>query len=440
MAKPWDVVVVGAGASGLAAAEVLGRAGLRVAILEARPRVGGRIRTLRVRGWPLPVELGAEFVHGRSDEVFDIVRRAGLLVDRLPDAQFEATPSRLRPLRDVWTRFDQVTRQMRRSGPDRSVADFLRSRRRMPAALKRLAASLVEGYDAAPLERASEKALSTAGESRPSPNDRTQFRVVSGYDGVTDWLRRSLDPQRCTLRRSAVVQRIRWRRGEVDVFTSGGETFRAGHAIVTVTAGVLKATLGQRGAIEFDPDPLRMRRALSSIEMGDVVKIVLRFREPFWLQEKNLARLRPPGGREIDEIAFLHGFDEAFPTWWTAAPAQVPMITGWAGGPRARSLLRLPAAALLSKALQTLGSLWKMRAERLRRLLIAWHAHDWSADPFARGAYSYQAVGGEFAPSALARPIERTLFFAGEATEGALSGTVPAAIVSGRRAARRILR
>jgi monoamine oxidase len=67
--------------------------------------------------------------------------------------------------------------------------------------------------------------------------------------------------------------------------------------------------------------------------------------------------------------------------------------------------------------------------------------HDWEHDPFARGAYSYQLVGGASAPAALARPVARTLFFAGEATGGAAgTGTVEAAILSGRRAAAQLLK
>jgi monoamine oxidase len=67
--------------------------------------------------------------------------------------------------------------------------------------------------------------------------------------------------------------------------------------------------------------------------------------------------------------------------------------------------------------------------------------HDWEHDPFARGAYSYQRVGGADAPAALARPLKRTLFFAGESTgtDGG-TGTVDAAIVTGRRAAAQVLR
>jgi len=436
--RSLDVVIVGAGAAGLAAAERLSAAGLSIAILEARARAGGRIFTRRVRGWPLPIELGAEFVHGRSDEVFGIARNAGLLIERLPDSRLQATASGFRSQHDLWSRFDAVTRQMRTNGRDRSVAEFLRSRRRMSPAQKRLAAAMFEGYHAAILERASEHAFSTRGKPRLSPEDRMQFRVVSGYDGIVDWLRSRLDPKRCPIRFSTAVERIRWRKGSVEVATKGSGQFRARHAIVTASIGVLRHGPSGKSAIEFDPDPPAHRRALEKIEMGDVVRIVLLFRRPFWEETRATERLRAREP-ENSEIAFLHSWDAAFPTWWTAAPAQVPMITGWTAGPAAKALMPLAKERILDRALQTLASLFELRATKVRRFLIAAHVHDWSADPYTRGAYSYEAVGGASAPDVLARPIAGTLHFAGEATDRNQSGTVPGAIASGRRAARQIL-
>src|SRR3954469_17920912 len=69
-----DIVVIGAGVAGLAAARACERRGHRVAVLEARDRIGGRIHTLRPRGWPVPVEAGAEFVHGRSPALLPLAR------------------------------------------------------------------------------------------------------------------------------------------------------------------------------------------------------------------------------------------------------------------------------------------------------------------------------------------------------------------------------
>jgi monoamine oxidase len=78
---------------------------------------------------------------------------------------------------------------------------------------------------------------------------------------------------------------------------------------------------------------------------------------------------------------------------------------------------------------------------RLARDVTHVWMHDWMNDPFARGAYSYQLVAGANAARDLARPIDGTLFFAGEATDTSGStGTVHGALASGARAARQVLR
>jgi len=76
-ARDADVIVVDAGVAGLAAARQLVRGRLRVVVLEARPRIGGRIDTHRRSGWPAPVEAGAEFVHGRPRNLMRALAAAG---------------------------------------------------------------------------------------------------------------------------------------------------------------------------------------------------------------------------------------------------------------------------------------------------------------------------------------------------------------------------
>jgi monoamine oxidase len=100
--------------------------------------------------------------------------------------------------------------------------------------------------------------------------------------------------------------------------------------------------------------------------------------------------------------------------------------------------LNLSRTTILDRALESLKSLFGLPVAKLRGLLVDSHSHEWSADPYCRGAYSYVAVGGAHAPRELARPIAGTLYFAGEATEPDENGTVPGAIASGRRAARLI--
>ena len=421
--------MVGAGAAGLTAAADLSRAGASVVVLEARPRIGGRVWTRRIRGWPLPVELGAEFVHGRNEEILQIARDAGLLIDRLPAVHAEATGDGWKPTRGIWQKFDAITRTMRRDGRDRSIAEFLKGRRSLSSQDKRFVRGLIEGYHAADLSLASEHALSTRGDPPfEEDEEEDQFRVLSGYDQVTNFLKSQIDSRLCRIQLSTPVARIGWRRGDVRVATTGGNEVRARSIVVTVPVGVLKEDPSSAGAIVFDPDPPAMRRAIARIEMGRVERIVLRFRQPFWEESE-------------DRASFFHRWGgAAFPTWWSAAPAEVPMITGWAGGPAADALAGLTRKRLVDRALESLQTLFGARRGKLESLLVGWHRHDWTGDPYSRGAYSYEGVGGANAPRALGRPISETLFFAGEATEPDENGTVPGAIASGRRAARLILR
>ena len=82
-----------------------------------------------------------------------------------------------------------------------------------------------------------------------------------------------------------------------------------------------------------------------------------------------------------------------------------------------------------------------MKQSDLKKLVVAAHTHDWQADPFSCGAYSYAVAGGAEAPRDLAAPIADTLFFAGEATDfTGHHGTVHGALASGVRAAQEVLK
>jgi len=124
MTTPVGVVVVGAGAAGLAAARELGRHGVRTVVLEARDRIGGRVHTLRDPRLSLPVELGAEFVHGDAPRTTQLARDAGLAVVDVGGDQRSAARGRFRRV-DFWPAVDRVLRRIDGDGEDRSLADFL---------------------------------------------------------------------------------------------------------------------------------------------------------------------------------------------------------------------------------------------------------------------------------------------------------------------------
>ena len=205
------------------------------------------------------------------------------------------------------------------------------------------------------------------------------------------------------------------------------EPCRAARAVVTLPLGVLQLTPGTPGGVKFSPELPEKRRATEHLKMGPVVKLVLRFDEAFWEQG------------DLQSAAFLLMPEEPFPTWWTSLPLRTPMVTGWAGGPAAEALSPREELDILADGLATLSRSLEMPRQRLKARLRAWHVCNWQSDPFARGAYSYVLVGGMAAVAELARPLEGTLFFAGEATQAGFSGTVASAIASGYRAAAEVL-
>jgi monoamine oxidase len=193
---------------------------------------------------------------------------------------------------------------------------------------------------------------------------------------------------------------------------------RCSQFIVTVPFRVLEA-----GAIEFDPEPKCIRNAERELQFGQVYRVTFRFSEPFWESDERLKA-----------IGFVISREPVFPTWWTSHPVISPLLTGWSAGPAAQPLIGLDRPAVISQAL---ASLRRILNRKIPRPLAAYF-HDWHADPFFRGAYSYVPVNALPARQFLRRPVDQTLFFAGEATDITGGGTVHGAIGSGIRAAEQV--
>ncbi|GMU08362.1 flavin monoamine oxidase family protein [Corallococcus caeni] len=164
--------------------------------------------------------------------------------------------------------------------------------------------------------------------------------------------------------------------------------------------------------------------------MGALVKILLRFRTPFWREHEATAR-----------FGFFHAPAAPFSTWWTLAPhRRTRHLVGWSGGPNAAALSGSSDTVVLRRALQGLSQLFHRSVRELNEQLEAWHVQDWQGEPYTRGGYAVIPSGAMDAVEALARPVGRTLFFAGEATHvGGDEGTVHGALETGRRAADELL-
>jgi monoamine oxidase len=337
-----------------------------------------------------------------------------------------------------------MSRLRDRPGHDRSFEEFLKSKpggARLARA-RRFARQWVEGFHAADPAHVSESALAEGGSPGDDQRERRIGRVLDGYDSVTRWIARDITDR---IRLGAVVTGIEWSRGAVSVRVAAGTNedslIDARAAIVAVPLGVLKAPAGERGAIAFDP-PLQSNgekaEALGGMEMGVVTRIGLRLRELFWAGERYVQRTKR---QDLDRLAFLHTTDEDFPVWWTAYPVVAPLLIGWVGGPQARRLASLGEDEIRARAVRALARQFSLPPRQASRLVTGAWTHNWQHDPFARGAYSYVCVGGKDAPAKLARPLDGTLFFAGEASDPeGRTGTVHGAIATGRRAAKQVLR
>jgi monoamine oxidase len=306
---------------------------------------------------------------------------------------------------------------------DRSFADALRD-----AAVsepgRSLALTYVRGFEAADPDRISAHAMAKGDIGA----DRTR-RFAHGYDALVNALARRVDSSRVHLR--FVATAVRWERGQVNVVGSKGDgttslrEFESERAILALPLGVLNA-----GSLSFVPPLDAKQSAIGALGRGHVVRVVLRFREPFW-QASPMGR---PG-------SFVQVPGAPFPSLWSAAPVGSHLLIAWAGGPDAEALLGLDKRALDELALQTIERAISKTRSELERTLVESAVHPWSNDPFSRAAYSYPLVGGMEAGDALAEPMADTLFFAGEAAcAPPANGTVEGAIASGRRAASAVIR
>jgi monoamine oxidase len=431
-----DVIVIGAGAAGLSAARALAGSGLSVTILEARDRIGGRIYTVRDPALALPVELGAEFVHGKPREIWDIVNTGALLACDVEGEDWRVEDGSLARVSDAFPALDALFDQMARA-PEQSFQQFLEGWECDPQA-KTWVCAFVEGFNAAKKELISTRSLVEDWRALEAIDGHRAFRILNGYDRLIEWVRAGLDQGNSVLCLSTVADSIHWSRGRVEVQAYAAahrpvhalKPFTARCAVITVPVGVLKAPSGSAGAIRFSPEPQNLRQALGLLEMGQVFRISMRFRERFWEQPE-----------ERQDLSFLFSQDEWMPTWWTAVPARAPILTGWAAGPIAEKYIGRDQDFVAEKALCALAHLLKKGRAEIETLLESWRLHNWQEDPFARGAYSYVLAGGTDARRMLAAPVEDTLYFAGEAANvDGYSGTVHGAMATGKRAAELILR
>jgi len=424
MTDTHDVVVVGAGMAGLTAARALAEAGLKVLVVEAQDRIGGRILTRHVGDEA--IELGAEFIHGRPPELWALIDEAGLETYERDGKQvcFEEGA-----LRDCGCEMDSIFEPLERlkdfAGPDMSFAEYL-DREHTPMEQRGPMIGYVEGFNAADHREISAASLGAQQKAEDASGSDHNYRLRGGYDQLPRYLSERISEFGGRVLTGTAVKEIRWERGFVEV-VSDLWNFSASRAVVTLPLAVL-----QSGSVTIEPQPTRILEAAKRLRMGQVRRFTLLFADRFW---EHL-----PPQPALGEMSFLFAFGEMPPVWWTSHPEMTHTITGWVGGPRSGALTGMDAKTLGRKACATLGRIFGVKKERVHELMRGCYTHDWQYDRFALGAYSYVATGGQKASRQMAEPVNETLFFAGEHTDVTGHwGTVHAAMRSGLRAAEQIL-
>lgn len=404
-----DVIVIGAGAAGLAAARSLLAHGRRVAVLEARSRIGGRVWT-EADCHGVAFDHGASFIHAeRCNPWTGIARRLGFATEidpRRRHLRVDGRPARAAELEAFLAlrqaAVDQVAAAA--AGPhDVSIARAIElGGPWAPQAAVALGPWLL-GVDN---EQASARdfAAGTSGQDRLV--GQGYGRLVAAYGrGVPICL-------------NAAVRRIEHGGPWVRVAAEGASV-RARLAIVTLPTGVLAAE-----RVRFDPPlPVAKLRAIEALPMGLLAKVALCFEgDPFGLGDTCYLHEQTP-----DQRAALY----------LIRPCGLDLVMGFVGGALARELERAGEAAAIEFALTPLVRIF---GHGIRRRLRGGRQTRWGCDPWSGGSYAVARPGGTAYRSALAAPVAPRLLFAGEAcASDGWAATVAGAHLSGRRAAREAL-
>jgi monoamine oxidase len=418
-----DVLVIGAGISGLAAAKALMSKGVSVQIIEARDRVGGRIHT--VDGF----DLGAHWIHGtEGNPLTNLAHQWGLPLyfvggdsaypgswsrmhfPALPDQErdqsliaLDQVMDRLDATRDIFAPGSSI-----KAATDMIMADLALTPQQVESVRWHLNLLAREDCAGGP-ERLSAAAWDEGYEVYGTGDSI----CVGGFAMLINRLAGALD-----IRLNCPVSVIRHGPDGVIIETAQGE-FRAAHAIVTLPVAVLKA-----GQVVFDPPlPVNKRQAFERIGIGALAKARLVFAKPFW-----------------PETAYGFGFvvgkgDRPTNAISNYAITGTPEIVTFYGGDLAREYELLDEA---SACAETLALLREEFGDHVPNP-VGFTRTNWSNDPFAMGSYSYVAAGSSPADFAtLAQPVGDTLGFAGEATSTNQWACAHGAYVSGLREAARI--
>ncbi len=410
MQDVYDVIVVGAGSAGIAAAHELHKAKKKVLVLEARERIGGRVHTVRDRG---VVEAGAEFIHGEHAVTNVLAKEAGIQTEywAYEDADSYRLFGKGGGIRSdteaLYKRFLLTDDDLwKYDGPDISLAEYYKKFGKDPEA-EFYKMREIAGIEAADPEKLSVKAI--AHEGRLATNGAKDYWLPEGYDKVLKWLAKGL-----TIKLKTKVTRVIWKEGGVSILCENGAVYNAPKLIITIPVGVMKMC-----PPEFLPRlPDQFVRAVRDIGFGVASKVTLWIDGP--LPYFNALATDGPVG-----------------FWWQRRFHGHTVVVGFATDAGSRELSHMSEKSAVAAGIDDLAD---GVGNTVRHMVSHARHFSWLTDPFALGSYSYPTVGMGDARSVLSTPIEDTIYYCGEATNTrGHAAMVHGAIEEGRRVAHEII-
>lgn len=401
-----EVVIVGAGAAGIAAARALNKAGVDALMLEARDRIGGRAWTV-ASGEGFPIDLGCGWLHSADSNPWrEIADAGGWKVDQTPPPWSRPTLPKGAPTPEQ-AEFGRAIGEFRGSleefsetGADTPASAYLKPGDRWNPLL-----DAVSGYySGAPLDRVSLRDLARYDDSG------INWRVVDGYGAlVCDYARGLPVRLNCAVR---IIDRSGTR---LRIDTSDG-VLDAAFIIVTLPTNIIAGM-----PVLFSPALPEKADAASGLPLGLADKLYLSLEDAGEFNEES----RAFGRMDRTETAVYH-----------FRPFGRPEIEAYFGGDLAARLEAEGQHAFVDFATAELVALYGSDfAKRVKPLAF----HGWLTDPFARGSYSYAKVGHADDRARLAEPVEDRIFFAGEACSRSDYSTAHGAYRTGIDAAEQII-
>ncbi len=416
-----DVIVIGAGASGLMAAHELSKAGKKVFLLEARERIGGRIYPLDEKEWGYPAQGGAEFVHGLAPVTKRIAEECGMTLIPTQGDMWDVVDGHLTINGGTLPDQEPLLEKLNELKEDMPFSEFAEKHLSDPKFenLRHQVTRMIENYDAADPARISTIDLRSEWLGN---SEWLQYRIKEGYSRLLNCLETGIRQHGGEIKLGQKVSKVAVQGEGVEV-SANGQVYKAGRVVVTVPLPLLET-------IEFDPPVQEKIKAVEKMGFGGVIKILLKFKDRWWVKAS---------GKDFNEMDFLRS-DELISIWWTQYPETAPVLVGWIGGPKTEKFKHSSESELIEAAISSLQNIFQVERKLLDESLVKAQAFNWLADSYTRGGYSYATPETLASIQVLSQPVEDKIFFAGEALYSKEdTSTVEGALGSGEEVALRIL-